>query len=235
MKLIRIFAIGIILLLFSSMSFAMSEKKIVFTAPDSTGATNAYLQFLQKAYGELGYEVTLKEYPLKRGYQSVDSGEIDGVLMTSASILEAFKNIRMVKPPLTKIDLVVYTVNKDFKVAGRDSIKPYKIGILRGYPLSTKITTGLDRQEMNDSKALFSVLQVGRIDIALAMRRETERFFKQSPGFEDIKALSPPIYSLPLYHFLNAKHEALIPKVTPIMERLFAEGLLTKLYEPYAQ
>ena len=59
--------------------------------------------------------------------------------------------------------------------------------------------------------------------------------FKNNDGFENIKTLNPPLYSLPLFHFVNKKHEDLIPKITPIMARLLEEGLLEKLYEPYAQ
>lgn len=234
MKALKIIALSVFMIAAGITAFAQGGGKLqLAVTAGSSPVVNAYFQFLQKAYGEIGYELTMKKYPLKRTYASANSGASDGLLITSGAIVKSFKNLAVVPVPLTHIDLMVYTVDKEFKVAGPKSIRPYRIGILRGYPLSTKLTEGADRQILNNYKSLFSVLKIGRVDIALAMKRETTRFLKDNKGYESIKMLTPPLYSLPLYHILNKKHEELIPKITPIMKRLMAEGVLKRLYAPY--
>lgn len=233
MKFLKVILLGMSLILFSASVFAQTDKTIVITAASGTGASQAYLQFLQKAYGEIGYKLILKEYPTARGVMLANKGEIDGLLINISRLTEKNQNLVVVKPHLRQIELVVFTVKENFEVAGRKSLEPYKIGILRGYSLSKKFTEGLQRQIFNDSKTLFSVLKIGRVDIAIAMGMESRRFFSKNPGYESIKALAPPLFVLPLYHLINKKHKALIPKLSPIIQRLLDEGLMTKLYAPY--
>ena len=113
---------------------------------------------------------------------------------------------------LARVDLVVYSITKDFVVDGPSSLQPYRIGLMRGYLKSKALTEGMARQTVDGYKALFGLLKIGRVDVAIALRRETERFLAANPKFRDVKALSPPLFSAPMYHFLNKRHSDLIPQ-----------------------
>jgi polar amino acid transport system substrate-binding protein len=89
------------------------------------------------------------------------------------------------------------------------------------------------RQTVNGYKSLFSLLEIGRVDVVIALRRETERFLAANPKFSNVKALHPPLFSVPMYHFLNKRHSGLIPRIAPVMQRLIDDRVLERLYEPY--
>lgn len=233
MKLI-LHILTLLLLVMNGPVWSQSRKTLIFVAADSgTEAIRAYHQFFQKAYHEIGYEVELKKYPIKRTYAQVDFNQADGVLISTESILKKYNNLQVVPVELARADLVVYSITKDFAVNGPSSLKPYKIGLLRGYLQSHTLTEGMARQTVDSYKALFSLLKIGRVDVVVALRKETERFLAVNPKLGEVKALSPPLFSVSMYHFLNKRHQDLIPKIVPIMQRLIEDKVLEKLYEPY--
>jgi polar amino acid transport system substrate-binding protein len=236
MRFLKMLMIPLCVLCITSTVHAQSQKKLVFAVTEnSTNIVNAYYEFLKEVYGELGYQVDMARYPLKRTYAYANSGKVDGVLIMPKDILPSLPNVFPIPTPIAQIDLMVYTVNKKFEIKGPASIKPYKVAILRGYPLSLAITKKLNMEPhvLNDYESLFKVLKAGRSDIALAMRSETDRFFKANPGYADIKVLEPPLFVLPLYHALNKKHQALGEQVAPIFKKRKEDGTFARIYAPY--
>lgn len=214
--------------------YAQERQPFVFATSDSaTPVVNAYHQFLQRVYAEIGYAIELRRYPVKRSYIQADFDKIDGILISTDSLSKDFPNLVAVPVPLTQVDLVVFSIAEDFVVDGPDSLKDYKIGLLRGYLASEAMTRSMHRQIVDDYKSLFTILQMGRVDVVIALRRETERFLAANPVFGPVKALDPPLLSIPMYHFLNRRHAHLIPQLIPVMQRLIDEKVLEKLYEPY--
>jgi len=224
----------LLLLVMNGPGWSQDGKTLTLAVSDAaTEVIHAYYQFSRQAYREIGYEVELKIYPIKRSYIQADFDKVDGVLIAAASILKKHKNLVSVPVVLSQVDLVVYSIAKDFVVDGPSSLKPYKIGLMRGYVQSHALTEGMARQTVDGYKALFSLLQIGRVDVAIVLRREAERFLAANPKYSDVKALSPPLFSVPMYHFLNKRHQNLIPKIAPVMQRLIEDKVLEKLYEPY--
>lgn len=225
----------ILLICFSSIcAYAQPDKTLIFSFPDtSTNIMNAYFEFLKTAYSEIGYKVELEKLSDQRTYASADSGQIDGLVLTSKTILKTHHNLILVDIPLTKIEVVAYSITKNFKVKGIDSFKQYKTGILRGYTLTDNLTQNMDRQIVDSYDSLFSILQIGRVDTIIMLKNEAQRFLNANPQFKDVKELVPPLYTLPLYHILNKKHEDLAVKIKPIIEKLLKENLLEELRKPY--
>jgi polar amino acid transport system substrate-binding protein len=224
----------LLLLVMNGPVWSQGRKTLTFAISDAaTEVIHAYHQFSRQAYHAIGYEVDLKRYPIKRSYIQADFEQIDGILISTESILKKHKNLQVVPVELARVDLVVYSITKDFAVDGPSSLQPYKIGLMRGYLQSHALTEGMARQTVDSYRALFSLLKIGRVDVVIALRRETERFLAANPKFGEVKALSPPLFSVPMYHFLNKRHQNLIPKIVPIMQRLIEDKVLERLYEPY--
>ncbi|BBO77523.1 hypothetical protein DSCW_49400 [Desulfosarcina widdelii] len=224
----------LLLLIMNSPVWAHGGKTLTFAISDAaTEVVQAYHQFCRQAYHEIGYEVELKEYPIKRSLVQADLEQIDGILISTESILKKYNNLQVVPVELARVDLVVYSITKDFAVDGPSSLQPYKIGLMRGYLQSHALTEGMARQTVDSYKALFSLLKIGRVDVVIALKRETERFLAANPKFSEVKALSPPLFSVPMYNFLNKRHHELIPRIVPVMQRLIDDKVLERLYEPY--
>ena len=215
-------------------AWAESRPTLVFAASSTaTAVVEAYHRLLQRAYDEIGYDVVLKRYPVKRTYVQADFDKVDGILISSKSLLADYKNLIPVPVPLAQAELVVLSITEDFVVDGPSSLEKYRIGLLRGYLLSEQITRTMQRQIVEDYRALFSILQMKRVDVVIALKRESQRFLATNPEFNDVRTLEPPLTTIPMYHFLNKRHRELISRVSPIVQRLIDEKLLERLYQPY--
>ncbi|WP_319523325.1 transporter substrate-binding domain-containing protein [uncultured Desulfosarcina sp.] len=224
----------LLLLVMNGPAWSQDGKTLILAVSDAaTEVVQAYHQFCRQAYHEIGYDVELKEYPIKRSLVQADLEQIDGILISTDSILQKYNNLQVIPVELARVELVVYSITKDFVVDGPSSLKPYRIGLMRGYLQSHALTEGMARQTVDGYNSLFGLLKIGRVDVVIALRRETERFLAANPKFGDVEALSPPLFSAPMYHFLNKRHQDLIPKIVPIMQRLIEDKVLERLYEPY--
>ncbi|MDY6905407.1 MAG: transporter substrate-binding domain-containing protein [Thermodesulfobacteriota bacterium] len=222
------------MVLISSSASAMETKILNFSVSDDTSdVINGYQRFLEMVFGETGYGISIAKEPIKRGIHGVATGTKDGIVLLPAYVAEKSEKIVTVPVPLAKIEVVVYTKGQTFAVNGPESLKPYKIAFLRGYPATEKITTGLDRRMVDSLDSLFAMLQAGRVDAALVLKRESIRFLKANPQFAGFTMLETPLLTVPLHLLLNKKHEALIPRIQPVMKQKIADGTLKELLMPY--
>ncbi len=122
MKYIKHTILIFFILFFCSPVSALPNKTLILCISEtSTEVLNAYFQLLQKAYNEIGYNTELKKLPSKKAVAHTNDGKVDGLVLTTKTILRSSKNIIAVEVPLTHIDLVAYSITKDFKVTGLTS------------------------------------------------------------------------------------------------------------------
>lgn len=231
-------AIGTLLVILSMILYGHSlsaapPKQLSFTVGThaSSNVTDVYFEFLKIAYAEIGHTLTLKKVPIRRAYLSVNEGVADGMVIVSKDVLRSYGNILVVPEPLTTVEVVAIT--RAGNTIHTDNLKQYRIGILRGYTLTEKMTAKLKRQIVDNHGSLFSILSANRVDVVLSMKREARRFLEKNPQYKNFRIVEPPVFSVPLYHCLNKKHEELIPEITPVIKRLIEEKVLERLYEPY--
>lgn len=231
---IKIILLISLVMLYLTPLHAQDEKKLSFiVGTHASNVTDVYFNFLQIAFAELGYSLTLTKVPIKRAYQTVDTGVADGMVMVPEGLEKIYKNMVLIPEPLTTIHTVAITNGRQIEIKGMDSIKQYTVGIIRGYTIAEKLTQGMNRQIVNDHDSLLTILELGRIDIAIAMKRETQRFLKEYPKYKNITLLEPPLYSIGLFPCLNKKHALLVDQITPVIKRMINEKVLEELYKPY--
>ncbi len=141
-----------------------------------------------------------------------------------------YKNLIMVPHPVDFGEAMVFTKNKVFPVNGWDSLKPYKIGILRGNKFAEKGTEGMNRLPANTIEQLFEMLDAERADIIVLLRWNGSTTLKKM-NLTGIRVLEPPVETMPLYHYLHKKNERLVPKVAAALKEMEKEGLIQKIRE----
>ena len=219
---------------FTGLGWAEQRPTLTFAVSTSTSeVVAAYKQFFDQAYDRIGYDIKIHRLPTKRAYCHAEVDKIDGLLISPATIMEKYQNLIMVPVPLRSVALVVYTRAFSFQVEGFESLRPYKIGVLRGYPICEKNTASMDRFIVNSFQSLFSMLDLGRLDIVLGLKSEADRFLADHPEIKGIRTLDPPLMTLNIYHFIHLRHRDLIPRLTPVMEDLLARGVMKALYAPF--
>lgn len=180
-------------------------------------------------YGRLGYDVRFIPRPLKRAVEEANDGDYDAEVARVGGLEERYPNLIRVPVPIYAIRGVVFSKRADFSVVGWESLKPYKVGVLRGVQFADKGTRGLDRSCANSLLALFRMLDTGRVDVVVEARLNGLITLRRLKLQDAIRILEPPLMTLELFHYVHRKNERLIPDMTALLERMKLDGSLDAL------
>ncbi len=211
---------------------ATAQEKLTIATPNiPSPVVFVSHEVLKKAYQQAGMEIELKRLPAKRSLVDANRGVYDGELARVRNIEKMAPNLVRIPVSVYTTNVVVFTKNKQFPVKGWDSIKPYKTGILRGIALVEAKTKGFNRHMVNSPASLFNLLFAERIDIAIFMHLDGLLELNKTNLHASIKALSPPLMKLKLYHYLHKKNQHLVPKLEKVLAAMERSGELKQIFK----
>ena len=181
-----------------------------------------------EVYQRLGINISIKIYPAERALQLANSGKVDGDLIRGAIVAKIAPNLLMIPTPFFQGKASAFSKNKNITLNGWQSLKPYKIAILRGHKIAEIQTAQLNVEIINTPEELFYFLAKDRADIVIFPQLIASVYLKKL-GLTRIYALLPPLSEAPLYHFIHKKHANLVPKVDKIIKDLLKEGFIDKI------
>ena len=209
-----------------------AQQTMVFSAVQDTLISDINQVIIREAYNRLGIKVVIKAAPAARALQQSNSGKYDGELFRIANIHKKYTNLMMIPVVSYEVEIRVYSKLKEFRVAGWDSLKPYKVGIERGVVFSDIATKGMDRQVVNTVQQLFKILYMKRVDIVVtdvwSALGALHALQQEGISTKEIRALSPKVMVIQLHHYLHKKHKALIPKVSQAIQSSIQAGVVKK-------
>ncbi|MFA7242940.1 MAG: transporter substrate-binding domain-containing protein [Sulfuricellaceae bacterium] len=216
---------------------AWAEPILVLNSPFYAPVTSAKRDgVLDQVYLELSKRVgvTFEIHSLpaaERALINVNDGIVDGDVARVPGLEKKYPNMMRVPAPVMRYEMVVFSRDVDFKVAGADSIKPYNVGLVRGWKILEQAATGAKSvTTLESAEQMFSMLDKNRIDIALLEKLEGLQIVA-SMGINGIKVLQPNLLEGYWYLYLNKKHEALIPRIAAELRKMEKDGTLTRIYE----
>ena len=174
--------------------------------------SEAAARHLRRAYERIGIKLEIFSLPRKRALIAADRGDFDGVVARAAIITRDYKNLLRVPTPVAYLRIRAYGRQGAKKIASLDELESYRIGILRGVPLLEQKTSALNRFAANTPSQLMHMLRAGRIDAVLLAERVAESTIAKE-HLHGIAAISGVLAEAPLYHFLNRRHNALLPAI----------------------
>tara|TARA_B100000315_G_C14503565_1_gene553468 strand:- start:494 stop:1273 length:780 start_codon:yes stop_codon:yes gene_type:complete len=200
------------------------------------------VEIVQELFKRLNIKMTLRDVPWKRALAQIEEGKADVVLnLAKTSEREAYMNftIPVYKEPI----LFVYSTDrfKSFKWEQWEDLKPYKIGVTRGYAygdLNEKITEyNLPTHQVTADKQLVSMLSAGRIDIAPLLYVNGVTMINELPAHEKLKLrfAKKPIAEN-TYHFGISKKAffaARISDVNQTIQEMKDDGTFKKILGKY--
>ena len=68
------------------------------------------------------------------------------------------------------VEAVVFTRDTEFTPVHWGSLRPYRIGLIRGIKFAENNTQGMNRHRVNTYHSLFMMLETGRLQLAVAPR-----------------------------------------------------------------
>ncbi len=213
--------LGIVIALGGVFPVNAQESLVLGRATGYTGSVVA--KVLREAYQKIGIQITLNTFPAKRSLVMANEGDVDGDTHRIRGIEATYSNLLMVPVPVTVMEGMVFTKNVTFAVTGWDSLKPYIIGIRRGIFFAEKGTRGMQVESVTDYRQLLLKLDAERNDVVI-MPRLSGLFELQKLQIQGVKLLDPPLVRLELYHYLHKKHEALVPLLTKVLQKMKKKG-----------
>ena len=208
---------------------AAQPASLTIVYPNEVNAFHdAAADIIRHAYKELGIQIKYKTYPAERALSLSNKGVADGELVRIEGIEAKYPNLIRVPVSHVTAEQVAFAKNPNIKISGWGSLKPYRIVFHRGYKVAENNTEGMNRSIVSTDQAAFKMVSNGRMDVVIANRFSGLDVIRKL-NLNDVKLLSPPVQTNPLFHYLHSKHRSLVAKVTKILDRMKKDGSFNKI------
>jgi len=207
---------------------AAAQQHLVLVTPPNTVDTVISEVITRQAYKRIGIVVNIRKYPGERALRLANSGKVDGEVQRINGISANYHNLIQVHPAINYIEGAAFTQTVKFKVKGWDSLKPYKVGYIRGIKFAERNTKNMDSLAVGDYRGLFQMLGDNRFEVAVSPRLNGLYQMKQL-GVKNVEALSPAIMRFELFHYLHNKHAKLAPKISAVFTEMEKSGELVAI------
>jgi len=206
----------------------VAQTRLVLVTPPNTIDTVISEVITRKAYKRIGIQVEIRKYPGERALRLANSGKVDGEVQRINGISASYTDLIQVHPAINYIEGTVFSLQKKFTISGWDSLKPYRIGYIRGIKFAEQNTKNMDSLAVSDYTRLFEMLRKERFEIIVSPRINGLYQLKQQ-GIENILELKPAIMRFDLFHYLHKKHANLVPKISAVFAEMAKSGELEKI------
>jgi polar amino acid transport system substrate-binding protein len=207
------------------------EKVLTISTIENEHTQAISKEVLREAYRKLGYTVRFAHLPGLRALEWANAGETDGDVVRIKGTEKKFPNLIPVPTPVIHFKGVAFTKNVEKDIKTWSDLKGFRIGIIRGIRYSEIHTKGLNPFKAHDMTHLFTLLDRGRIDIAVAVLEagliEVHNNFKDS----GIHVIGSPLYVAPLYHFVNVKHKDLVNRLNQELAGMENSGEMEEIHK----
>lgn len=216
---------------------ARAEQTLVLSsalyAPITSEKRDGVLDMVYRELGKrLGIKIEIRHMAAaERALLNVNEGVVDGDAGRIAGMSKNYPDMVAVPVPVMKYEMAVFSRNVDFRVAGPGSIKPYNIGIVRGWKVLEQVSSGAQSVILVDNaEQMFSMLDKNRVDIVLLEKLEGMQII-ESMGIKGVRPLRPNLLEGYFYLYLNKKHESLIPRIAAELRKMEQDGSLKRIYD----
>ncbi|NRA84918.1 MAG: transporter substrate-binding domain-containing protein, partial [Gammaproteobacteria bacterium] len=184
------------------------------------------------AYRRLGIAIQLQSYPSKRSLHLSNRGVLDGEVLRVDHISNDFENLIKIDVPIYQFSGVAYTVNRSATVDNIASIFNYRVAIMRGIFWQEELAEQFNGQitRVDSTKRQFKLLEMGRVDYIITGRATAEKILNNSFVNNQFVEVVPGIKKYALFHFLNAKHQHILPLITNELRDMQQTGEIERVW-----
>ncbi len=215
------------------LAFAGEPPLRISTLLEQDPATQVAERVLREAYRQLGRELQVLGMPGERSLISANTGETDGELYRRAGIEQLYPNLLRVPVALVQYEIVVFSRRWNFKVQGWESLRPYRLGFVKGIKIIEENTKGMQLEPVATLQQAFVKMELDRSDLVLSNRLSGLASLRQH-GIQGVIQLQPPLASFPVFHYLHRRHEALLAPLTQALRELERSGFIRRASEEVA-
>ncbi len=212
-------------LFFGFIPLAESSETMRFSSIQNSGPQEVAKLVIHEAYERIGIQTQFRDLPAIRALEEANSGKTDGEIARLAGVNKEFENLIRIPIVVSELRGVAFTKKKDFKLKEWDSLKNHQIGALLGSKFVENKDSGLNIKYVPSVENLFTMLKRNRLDFIILPHITGLNYIKEN-SLVGINALTPALSTVQLYHYLNKKHEKLIPSIIASLEEMRDAGLI---------
>ncbi|UTY60418.1 ABC transporter substrate-binding protein [Massilia sp. erpn] len=205
-----------------------SKAMRVSTLLETDPATDIAEQVLREAYRRLSMSLDVVRLPAERALVSANDGMMDGELYRKVGIERDYPNLMIVPVPLLTYEIVIFTLGTSFVVSGWESLRPFTIGFIRGIKIVEQNTQGMHIEPVATMMQALQKMTMGRTDVVVG-NRVSGLAMAKTLKLADIRVLQPPLATFPVFHYLHKKHEALIPKLSAVLQQMQKDKVIERI------
>ncbi|AKU21825.1 ABC transporter substrate-binding protein [Massilia sp. NR 4-1] len=209
-------------------AYGASKAMRVSTLLETDPATDIAEQVLREAYRRLGMSLDVVRLPAERALVSANDGMMDGELYRKIGIERDYPNLMIVPIPLLTYEIVIFTLGTSFVVNGWESLRPFTIGFIRGIKIVEQNTQGMHIEPVATMMQALQKMTMGRTDVVVG-NRVSGLAMAKTLKLADIRVLQPPLATFPVFHYLHKKHEALIPKLSAVLQQMQKDKVIERI------
>ena len=209
-----------------------AEKKLVFSISGLSEKTDLFKRsqrMLDIISAKIGYDIELINPPFRRGKHMLIKGLIDADVGRSRNYYTPDETIRINEVTFT-LPFYAFSKRDDIDTKDTDSLRKLRIVARRGLLFVEKFFEGSDVIYVDTLKSGFLFIHKGRADIfvtdGFSLLPLLESF---NPGDLDIKRLTPPIATTPLYTFFHKSKADIARKFEAALIETKKEGTYFKI------
>ncbi|MCI4625598.1 MAG: transporter substrate-binding domain-containing protein [Candidatus Magnetoovum sp. WYHC-5] len=224
-------------LFFSAVVFGEQQQTLVlntaYSAPITSADKTGFLDLIYKDLSRrLGINIIINYLPAERALKNANSGIDDGDIgrIVNINATGEYPNLVRVPEHIMQLQIMVFTSKPNVVVKTPEDLRPYDVGIITGWKIAERNTTKAHSiTKVEEVKQLFTMLEKGRIDIALIERMIGMKLLKDS-GIKNVRMSSTPLIEEHFYLYLNKKHKALVPKFVDAIKAMKADGTYERIF-----
>lgn len=226
-------AFGLLCMLAVAPTQAADEPTLVLNDANSAPFTNEAGTGLvdvvaREAFRRAGLHLKLIRLPAERALLNANAGVEDGEVSRIAGIEKAYPNLMPVPEKLVDHHFVAFTRNAKLMNATWESLTPFSVGYIRGYKIiESNLKPGTRSTTANDAEQLLTMLDKGRVEIAI-YRRWEGIVLAQKLGIKDIRIIEPSLAEKEIFIYLHKRHADKVPKIASALRQIKAEGLFAR-------
>ncbi len=200
---------------------ADSTQRLVFAAAQTTDAYAA-AAVLEEAYGRLGIDIEVDYLPGLTALTQANAGMYDGDVQRVAGLERQYHNLAQLSIPVNYLHGAAFSKRRDVVVAGWYSLRPYRIGIVSGIKFAEAGTRGMDVRVGDSYVDLLAWVEADQIDFAI-MPVINGLVALKSLEDSRIQQAGVVLETLFLYHYVNKKHQELVPRLEKVLNQMLTE------------
>ncbi len=197
---------------------------VTISAIENEGTHELIKPVVRTAYRRIGHGVRFEPLPARRALEWANDGITDGDLARIEGTERKYPNLIRISVPVFHFQGVVFSRTVDRSIEDWSDLQGLLVGVIRGIRYSEIGTAGMDRILAKDMTHLFTLLSIGHIEAAVAVRDAGRIEIHRNFRGKGIRVVGEPLYTGPLFHFIHSRNGHLVVKLEAVLREMAASG-----------